>query len=63
MPLKNTPAKPEAPKALAAKPSAKAKALALAQTHFLIQKGDCLLCGKKLTAKSEAVIDTRGTSA
>jgi hypothetical protein len=55
MPLKNT----KAPKALAAKLlTAKAKALALAQTHFLIQRGDCLLCGKKLSANSEVVIDT-----
>jgi len=56
MPLKNT----KAPKALAtAKPlTAKAKALALAQTHFLQQQGKCLLCGKVLTTKkSEAVID------
>ena len=41
-----------------AKPlTAKAKALASAQTHFLIQQGKCLLCGNKLNAKSEAVID------
>ena len=53
MPRKINMKAPKAPKAL----TEKAKALALAKTYFLSQRGNCQLCGKKLTAKAEAVID------